>query len=278
MLIKGLGIFEAIRAPVAPWAIESMVVFSIQYLEMNEAILRINSIPIYGFGLLAVFSFLWGSFVFYKKASESHFDDRTILDSVVLAAFWGFILGRIAFAFLNLGMFWNHWSRLFLLTNYPGLDRFGVFVGVALGLWLSLRKIKEKFLDWSDLMSLGVLSGASIFFAGLAIMAFMWQFVVLAFLFLGAFVYFWNVEGRYRTFDWYRNKKTSARSGFISGFSIALTGLLFLAEKLLTGSFVWQVGVWVGVLFVGGLVLVYIRSGRTVADDIKIIFKNGKRQ
>lgn len=30
MLIKGLGIFEAMRAPVAPWAIESMLVSSIQ--------------------------------------------------------------------------------------------------------------------------------------------------------------------------------------------------------------------------------------------------------
>lgn len=30
MLIRGLGIFEAIKAPVAPWAIESMVDSSIQ--------------------------------------------------------------------------------------------------------------------------------------------------------------------------------------------------------------------------------------------------------
>lgn len=30
MLIRGLGIFEAMKAPVAPWAIESMVNFSIQ--------------------------------------------------------------------------------------------------------------------------------------------------------------------------------------------------------------------------------------------------------
>jgi hypothetical protein len=50
-----------------------------------------------------------------------------------------------------------------------------------------------------------------------------------------------------------------------------------LIEKLLTASYVWQVGVWSGVMLVGGLVLVYIRSGRTVTDDIKTIFKHGKR-
>jgi len=274
--MRGLGIFEAIRAPVEPWAMDSMLVFSIQYLKMNEAILRINSIPVYGFGVLAVFSFLWGSFVFFKKANEAHFEDRLILDSVVLSAFWGFILGRVVFSVLNLGMFWNHWSRLFLLTNYPGLDSFGVIAGIALGLWLCLRKVKAKFLDWFDLTALGITAGSAIFYAGLAILAFMWQFIVLAVIYLLGFIYFWNVEEKYRTFDWYRNNKTSARSGFIAGFAISLWGLLFLAEKLLTKGFVWPVGVWSGVLFVGGLVLVYIRSGRTVADDLKTILKHGK--
>jgi hypothetical protein len=35
--------------------------------------------------------------------------------------------------------------------------------------------------------------------------------------------------------------------------------------------------IWGMLLFVGGLVMVYIRSGRTVGEDIKIIFKNGKK-
>lgn len=243
---------------------------------MNEAILRVNNIPIYGFGILAVFSFLWGSFVFYKRANESNFEDRLIFDSVVLSAFWGFIVGRVAFSILNLSMFWNHWSRLFLLTNYPGLNGFGVIFGIALGLWLCLRKSKGKFLDWFDLMALGVSAGSAIFFAGLAILAYMWQFIVLAFIYLLVFVLFWNTEGRYRTYEWYRNKKTSSKSGFITGFSLSLWGILFLAEKLLIASFDIWVGVWTAMLFVGGLVLVYIRSGRTVADDIKIIFKHGK--
>ncbi len=272
-----MGIFEAIKAPVEPCAIESIVVFSIQYWEMNDALLRINNIPIYGFGLLVVFSFLWGSFVYFKKANESNFEDNVILDSVVLSAFWGFILGRLIYAVVNFGMFWNHWSRLFLLTNYPGLDRFGAIFGIAFGLWLCLRKIKDKFLNWFDLVSLGISAGTAVFYAGLAIMAFMWQFVVFAVAFLLVYIYFWNVEGKYRTFDWYRNNKTSARSGFISGFSISLWGLLFLAENFLNSKLSWQVGLWAGLLFVGGLVLVYIRSGRTVADDINLVFKHGKR-
>ncbi len=276
--MKGLGILEAIRAPVAPWAIDSMMFFSIQYLEMNEAILRINNISIYGFGLLAVLSFLWGSFVFFKKANESNFEDKLILDSVVLSAFWGFILGRIAYSILNLATFWNHWSRLFLLTNYPGLNQFGVIAGLAVGLWLCIRKTKEKFLDWFDILILGIFSGSSIYYAGLAIMVFMWQFVVMSVLFLLTFVYFWNIEKRYRTFDWYRNKKTSAKSGFIVGFSLSMMGLHYLLDRLILNNYSWKAGLWCGMLFVGGLILVYIRSGRTINDDLKIILKNGKRQ
>jgi hypothetical protein len=106
----------------------------------------------------------------------------------------------------------------------------------------------------------------------------MWQFLVLAFLYLAGFIYFWSIEEKYRTFGWYRNNKTSARSGLITGLSIAIWGVLFLAERLLIKDFVWPVAVWSGVMFVGGLVIVYIRSGRTVAEDIKSIFKHGKKQ
>jgi hypothetical protein len=90
-------------------------------------------------------------------------------------------------------------------------------------------------------------------------------------------VYFWRAEETYRVLEWYRNNKTSARSGYITGLSISVWGVLFLAEHLLNRSLSWQSGVWSGVLFVGGLVLVYIRSGRTVKDDIKIVFKHGKK-
>ena len=146
-----------------------------------------------------------------------------------------------------------------------------------IGLWLCLRRVKGKFLDWFDYLSLGISSAVAVFYAGLAVIGFMWQLPVLSVLYLGGFIYFWNVEKKYRTYEWYRYKKTSARSGFIGGFSIALWGLLFGVEKILIDGLSWQYGLWSGILFVGGLILVYIRSGRTVADDIKYIFNHGKR-
>src|SRR5258706_14280654 len=100
---------------------------------MDEAIIRLGNIAIYGFGLLAVFSFLWGSFVFYKKATESHFEDASIFDGVVLAAFWGFIGGRLFFVVFFMGSFWDHWSRIFFFNDFSGIYKWGGFFWLALG-------------------------------------------------------------------------------------------------------------------------------------------------
>lgn len=244
---------------------------------MNEALIRINNISVYGYGLLTVFSFLWGSFVFYKKSVESHYDEKTVFDSVVLAGFWSFIIGRLVYAVTNLSVFGSHLSRIFLLTNYPGLDRYGAICGLLLGLWLCLRKTKEKFLDWLDFVFLGVSAGTAVFFAGLTIIGFLWQLLLLSFLYLFIFIYFWRIEKKYRTYEWYRFNKTSAKSGFITGFSIAMWGILLGIEKILMGGVGWEDILRSGVLFVGGLVLVYIRSGRVASDDIKNFVKHGKR-
>lgn len=244
---------------------------------MNEAVLKINNIYIYGFGLLTAFSFLWGSFVFYKKSLESHFDDFHIFDSVVMSAFWSFIIGRLVFVILNIATFWNHFPRIFLLSNYPGFDRWGAILGIALGIFLSVRRIKARFLDWFDLACLGVLSGGAVFLSGLFLLVHSFGYLILALSQLLLFIFLWGVEDKYRTFEWYRGKRTSARSGLISGFTLAFLGLAFVIEVISFKEMTaWNV-LWGVMLFVGGLVLVYIRSGRTVAEDIKTIFKNGRK-
>lgn len=244
---------------------------------MNEAVIRINDISIYGFGLLTVFSFLWGSFVFYKKAVEAHFEDFHILDGIVMSAFWAFIVGRLAYVALNMSTFWNHFPRILLLTNYPGLDRWGAIMGISLGVFFLVRRIKGRFLDWFDLTSLGILSGGAVFLSGLFLLTISWVYLVLALVQLLLFLFFWNVEDKYRTYGWYRGKRTSSRSGLISGFSISFLGLVFIVERLIFKQISLGSVLWGGLLLVGGLVLVYIRSGRTVAEDIKNIFKHGRK-
>lgn len=244
---------------------------------MDEAVLKISSLYIYGFGLLTVLSFLWGAFVFYKKSLESHFEDLMVLDCVILSGFWAFIIGRLVFVALNLSTFWNHFPRILLLTNYPGVDRWGAIAGIALGVLLSVRKTKARFFDWFDLVSLGILSAIAVFLSGLFLFTRSFGYLGLSFLNLLLFLYLWNVEDKYRTFDWYRGKRTSAKSGFISGMVVSSFGLSYAFEEFLFGGVSTWGLIWGSCLFVCGLVLVYIRSGRTVAEDIKNIFKHGQK-
>lgn len=244
---------------------------------MNDTIIRIGNFSMYGFGLLATFAFLWGSFAFYKKAVQSHFEEMHILDGVVVGAFWAFIVGRLSYVVLNYQIFWNHLPRIFLFSNFPGIDRWGVLLGLFLGVFWTVRRVKGKVIDWFDLVALGVSAGQSVFFAGLSLISLTWQYALVSFLFLLFFCWLWGVEERYRTFAWYKANKTSAKSGFILGFSLAVWGMIYFLEHVLVkGVGFWQTG-WSASLFVGGLVLVYIRSGRTVTEDIKSIFKHGRK-
>ena len=136
-----------------------------------------------------------------------------------------------------------------------------MILGIALGVFLSVRKIKARFLDWFDLASLGILSGGAVFLAGLFLLTRDFRYVILSLLHLGLFIYLWQMEDKYRTYEWYRGKRTSARSGFITGFVLSFWGLAFLIERLIFKEVIlWSV-IWGGSLLVGGLVLVYIRSG-----------------
>ena len=235
---------------------------------MEDAIINLGGVPVYVLGLLATFCFLWGAFVFYKKSVEAHFEDEAILDMIVLGAFWGFILSRLGFILTHISMFLGHWSRVFLLNNYPGLDRWGFWTGLLLGLYFLSRRMKYKFLDLLDMACLGILSGMSLFWVGLSLVAFQWQFVLIGVLLFLGFLLFWSLEKKYRLIEWYRAQRTSARSGFVSGFSLAYLGLVFGVELIIYISVsVWPI-VWMAIMVVTGLLLVYIRSGRVWSEDI----------
>lgn len=237
---------------------------------------RLNSYAVYSFSLVVVISFLWGAFVFYKKAIESHFDDISVLDAVVYIAFWGFILGRLAFALLNWNEFSGRLSRIFFLKDFPGLSQWGMLAGLLVGLWFLAKRIKAKYIDWLDLVALGFSATLPVFFAGLCLIQFNWIYLGTAIVLSLLFGYFWKAEDEYRTYSWYRNKRTQAKTGYISGAVLSLYGLLNLIFFVIFKGKLIDVLLSV-FLIVAGIVLVYIRSGRTLKEDIKNISKYGRK-
>ena len=114
---------------------------------MDQLLFKVNSFGVYSFSFLAVIAFLWGSFVFYKKAIESHFDELPVLDTVVFVGFWSFIWGRLTYFLFNLDIFKDHWIRILFLKDYPGLNHWGVIIGILFGLFLTIRYLKVKYID-----------------------------------------------------------------------------------------------------------------------------------
>jgi len=242
-----------------------------------EGVLKLNSVTIYLYSLLLAISFLWGSFVAYKKAIESHFEEVRILDTVVLSGFWSFVFGRVMYVLLNPGTFWGNWPRVFFLRNYPGLSHWGLLLGIFLAVWLATRKQKGQVFDLLDLAGLGLTGGMVIYFAGLVFSGSVFA-VGAAVASLVVFSLLWKGEQEYRTYEWYKNKKTQARSGFITGVALSYYGL---------AHFAWQmaspdrklVGIMADLLlFAGGWVIVYSRSGRSLSDDLKLIKRHGRKK
>jgi prolipoprotein diacylglyceryltransferase len=122
---------------------------------MNDLVFSVGGVSLYATGLLVTFSYLWGSFVFYKKAVESHCEDEAVLDMIVLGAFWGFLVSRLVFVAVHLSVFWAHWSRVLLLVDYPGLDGWGFLIGLSLGVMWIVKKNKYKYIDIFDYVSKG---------------------------------------------------------------------------------------------------------------------------
>lgn len=237
---------------------------------MENTLIRFDSLVIYSFSLVMVLAYLWGSFVFYKKALEARFEETLVLDAIVMSAFWSVILGRILFVLFNYSGFDGHLMRIFFLKDYPGLSLWGVLLGIALANWILVKGFKLKFIDWFDLMILGLVGGLPVFLAGLTILVFKWQYLVMAVVAALVFGFFWKAEDEYRMYSWYRGKKTHAKSGLISGFGLVFFGLVGIVMEAM-GSRTLREILMNSFLIVGGLVMVYIRSGRMLSEDIKTI-------
>lgn len=239
---------------------------------MGEVI-NLSGVNIYTLGLFVSLSFLWGSFVFFKKSSETHFDESSVLDIVVMAAFWGFLFARVGFVLFNLSLFAKHWGRVFMFTEYPGMDRWFAIFGFLAAVIYSVKKKKGKLFDYLDMYALGYFAGVSLLWVFLSLMSFQWQSVLLGVLSLGATFFLWRAEQTYRFLDWYKGTKTYARTGFVFSSGLIIVGVLYLIEMISYNQRDFRYYLFGSLLFVIGLVLLYIRSGRMLEEDFVIIKK-----
>lgn len=243
---------------------------------MNEILVNIGGLSVYTMTFFVVWSYFWYGFVVYKKGLEYRYSPESLLDMSVLSGLFGWLGSRLFFVFGQIEIFRVNWLRVFLIYDYPGYDYLGLLVGLIGAVWWLGRRGEVKFFEGLDLIGLGLPGAMALerlgrVFSGDVNLVFGVPLAIFqAFLFLLIFVWLWRLESEYRTFGWYRFRRTQARNGFIFGAFLFLSGWEILLTYLWPAFNLFAVVLGAfSVLF--GAVFVYRRSGRSLEHDVKLL-------
>lgn len=265
--MTGLGILLAIKAPVVPWAIESML-FDDIIESMWPVVIEWGILRIYSFGILLMLAVLVGLFVSWKKGKELHFEEKHFLDVAVGMLFWGLVAGRLVYIGMNFEEFGWNILRWIWLTRYVGISFWAGLVGMAGAMYWYAKEANVDWFKWMDVMALGLSLGMVLVKIGMFIVGTGgWPFLPLiqAIFLLGLFVWLWWLEDEYRTIGWYRAGKSSAQPGFLWGWFLVWMGSIQAVTEGINGAPGWW---WGGAaMAVGGFIL-YHRSGRNLKNDL----------
>lgn len=240
---------------------------------------------LFDFYLINVFLFLaafLGTFVFWRRLHlNGNYKEFEVFDLFLLAIFYGFIGGRLAFILLHWPLFGWHFLSWLNIFSYPDISLFFALFIAGSSLYFRLRQQKLNRLEimdyWAQATCFGLIfyqlgnffagdglgyatgSFLGIYFPNLAIKVFPAQ---LFHLFFFLFLYLWlnKLEKNYRTYVWYRGNRSAADAGFLLFIFLIFNGLYFLLSLSFTPaqyfvqtfSFDWLIYLLV---FLWGLIL-----------------------
>ncbi len=245
--------------------------------------------------LFYILAFLATGFILWRRAREENYDEMLVFDGFLSACLWGILLARIGFIALNFQQFGFNVLHFFDLINHPGFEiQFFVVVLLIAFYRFAIKQKLDQFavLDFLvTALSLGaVFLHLGYFLAGIKIGTptnLPWGIVPVgvfekhhpvqlyfALVYLILFIVLSRLEYVYRTFEWYRAKKNSAQSGFLTSVFLIFSGLLLLPLTFFKVP-TFSLGIlpldWISFLlsFVFGLGLLMNRAGRTVFPQKK---------
>lgn len=89
---------------------------------MLPVLLRFGPITIYTFGFSLFLSCALGMFLVWKKARKKGLSEEKVFDTYLLTVFAALIGGRAGYVFSHFSVFAADYSRMILITHYPGLS------------------------------------------------------------------------------------------------------------------------------------------------------------
>lgn len=245
-----------------------------------------------------VFSVLWfviailvSWFLLWRTLRRERVDnEEQFVDGVFLAVLGSAVVSRFAFIIIHFKDFTFDISKWLNFTGHPG---FVPWFLIPVGLWILYKRSQKEWKDPIELLDYSVT-------ALCALLVFVWLhtvlvdvvFLLFARLSPGALVPVINpqvpflasvmaglylllrialisLEKKYRTFLWYRAKRSSAQTGFVLATFLMAYGAIsfftgwFLPSTLMIGRIPFDPLAGLLVM-VSGFVLLYVRSGRSI--------------
>ncbi|PWU23083.1 hypothetical protein C5B42_04125 [Candidatus Cerribacteria bacterium 'Amazon FNV 2010 28 9'] len=246
--------------------------------------------------LILIFSIMWTlfavfvtSFSLWRKLSHERVgQEEKVFDTLLEATVLSVVVARLAFIFIQFSIFHFSFDKWIDIVQFPGsLEGVGLcvlcisfvrllgetwrdrveitdYVSISLALFLFLHSlgngINALFLNIGAVVTGG---STHLSFLG-SLILFMFSIV-----YLGLYLFLNKIEKEYRTFMWYRSSRRSAQTGFVVACFFIGYGLI----GFLLGWFTPSVVTFAGINFdpllkllvmVGGVVVLYVRSGRTL--------------
>jgi prolipoprotein diacylglyceryltransferase len=258
-------------------------------MHMFPILFSIGPVTLYTFTIFLVLAFFLTGYILWKKGKEEHYPEDELFDGFLLSILIGVLASRVGFILFHFDIFRFDVLKWLNFFGFPGtIPTFGFFAAMW---WLFSFAKRKKWDAYEiiDFASIAVAFGYVLLWFGLLLdgssfgnatnlpwgMTFpsvfnkhhptqLYGFV----LYLILFLYLYWVEGRYRTFEWYRDKRHSAQTGFLFcvfcityGLYGAILGLLMPAQMVVFGV---AIDVPLRLMFMMyGTVLLFVRAGRS---------------
>lgn len=225
--------------------------------------------------ILLGFATLFGFFLFFRAARRELISDSDIFDIMLITLLSGLVFGKI-FDFLFFPGNYNvSLVNLVFITTYGGFSFVGAALGALFGVFIYLRKKKEKLWDIFDLaappivFSIFLISVVNMFFKDRNLTFLQFRIPENIFYALFFLLLFWILK---------RLEKKKRHQGFISCFFLSGLGLSFFINYLTAADnvYLWGKVLYyplVGILVcITTLIIWYVLSERKMVADIRALF------
>lgn len=258
-------------------------------LSMLPILLQLGPVTVYTFPIVLILTFFLTGYIFWRKGREEHFPEDELFDGFLLAVLSGLLWSRVGFLLFHFDRFGFNPAKWINIFAFPGmLPLFGLFAGIWTLFTFAKRKKWDSF-EVLDFAAIAVAFGSMLLWLGLFLdgtsfgitttlpwgMTFPLVFdkhhptqVYGFLLYLLLFLYLYWVEGKYRTFEWYRDKRHSAQTGFlfcvfciIYGLFGIILGLVMVPQMVVFGVAL-DIPIRVMILMYG-MILLFVRAGRS---------------